>query len=855
MTASHEVVGLPDPGRASTLDELIECLQRLKAWAGNPSYEVITRRVNADRPAWDAVGKTTVVDCFRLGRRRIDDELVASVVAALAVDAGFVAQWRRALRAINGEVQAAAQVRVQDVLPQELSGFTGRESEIGRIRQRIGTAGGAVVISALAGMAGAGKTQLALRTAHLLLRDEPFDQVLFVNLRGFHPDPAQPPAEPAAVLDGFLRLLGVSGQQIPHRLEDRVALYRQRLADRRALVVLDNAADERQVRPLLPGLPTCVTLVTSRRDLTELPQAVRVTVDTFTADESLLFLRQAAAIPAGDDPRAASRIAERCGRLPLALALMAGHMRAKEGWTLTDHADWLDERHQDHRLDSAVELALDVSYRNLPAEERELLRLVAQHPGQDMDLGAVAALSGAGIEAAERRLRSLSSHHLIQPVGADRYALHDLVRTYAVARACDEDRRADRRRALTRLFDYYLATAVVATRRLDPGKAGSRIWIPESPVALPTLGDPITWLDTERVNLVAVAVHAAEHDWSAHAVSLSAVLNRYLTTRGHHLEARTVHGRAARAAQRAHDVSGQAAATVLLAATDLHRGRYQAAIGVLERARGLFREAGDVPGEADALNNLGIAEMRLGRYRDAAAYLHEALELHRRGGGGIGQIQVLTNLACAEADLGQHAAAIAHCEEGLALARDRGDLMGEAILLCNLGGSEARLGRYERAEEHLTRSVALARELRNVIFEASALDNMGVLHTRRGEAGRAIDLHRRAIALYQQLGHRYGESCARNGLGEAAAADGRCDAAITEHTAAYALASEPDAVDLEQQARARTGLGAAHHALGNRDESRHHYESARDIWAGLDPSKADLISATLEAMRDQPTGL
>ncbi|HWO67997.1 MAG TPA: hypothetical protein VNO31_48980, partial [Umezawaea sp.] len=292
---------LPDPGRAQTLDDVVERLRALKVWAGDPSYETIKDRVNgtwtaAGRPAAELVGKTTVVDCFRLGRRRLNTDLVLAVVWALHPDPGYVAQWRQALRVIGGETRAAAQVRVRDKLPEDLSGFTGRTAELDALAEALsggGRDGDPVVISAIEGMAGVGKTRLAIHAAHLLARRTPFDHVLFVDLRGFHPDPGQPPADPAAVLDGFLRLLGVPGHQIPHDLPTRAAAFRGRVGGTRTLVILDNAADEDQVRPLLADTPGCITLVTSRRSLTELPPATHLTLDAFTAEEALVFLTQA----------------------------------------------------------------------------------------------------------------------------------------------------------------------------------------------------------------------------------------------------------------------------------------------------------------------------------------------------------------------------------------------------------------------------------------------------------------------------------------------------------------------------------------------------------------------------------
>jgi len=848
VSPKSQFVALPDPGRATSLDELAQCLTALKVWAGNPSYETITGRVNGERPAHEQVGKTTVADCFRSGRRRLDSELVAAVVQALHPDAGYLNQWRQALRVVTGEITAAAQVRVHDALPEDLLDFTGRAAELDRIAQAVrtgGETGEAVVISALEGMAGVGKTRLALRIAHDLSREQRFDRIFFVDLRGFHPDPAQPPADPAAVLDGFLRLLGVSGRQVPHRLAERAAVYRDRLAGTRSLVVLDNAADEEQIRPLLPGTPGCVALVTSRRRLAGLPVATRIDVDVFTPAESLEFLATALpAIPAGDDPGAAARIAARCGHLPLALALVAGQMRAKPGWTLTDHADWLDERHAAQRLDSGVELALEVSYRYLPAGESALLRSLALHPGQDFDVYAAAALSATDPEVAGVRLHDLCAQHVVQPAGPGRFALHDLVRAYAAARAADEDRRSDRQAALTRLLDYYLAAALEAMNRMDPSDAPRRPKVAASPVPLPELTEPIAWLDAERANLVAAVVYAADHDWPGHAVGFSATLFRYLSAK-HHLDALTVHGRAAQAAERLGDLSGRAGALGNMSITEVQLGRHEAALARSEQARQLFQQADDVAGQARTLNNLAVIENRLGRYQDAAQHVLESLDLHRRAGNEAGQARALTNLGNVRSRMGRHDEAVGHYHEALQHYRNAGDRTGEAVLLSNLGRIEVKLGRYDDAEAHLGPALALDRELRNTSFEASTLDNFGALYAGRGDAERAVAFHREAMTLFLRVGDRYGESCAHNSLGAAALVGGRPDEAIREHTAAYAIASEPGVADLEEQARAQTGLGEAHRAGGDLPAARRHYGLAVELWAELKSPEADRVAKIL----------
>ena len=721
---------LPDPGRARTLDDLVEQLRLLKSWAGDPSYESIKDRVNAGwteagRPGSELAGRSTVADCFRPGRRRLNTDLISAVVHALHSDAGYVAQWRQALQIVGTESTAAAQVRVQDSLPPDLAGFTGRDAELDRLRRffRAGRHdGGTAVISAIAGMAGIGKTRLAVHAGHLLAREQPFDRVLFVDLRGFHPAPAQPPADPAAVLDGFLRLLGVSGQEIPPDPEARSRLYQARLASTRALVVLDNAAGAEQVRLLLPQTPGCCALITSRRNLTGLRSATHLVLDVFTSGEARQFLTRAASqVAVDDDAAAAARIAGRCGHLPLALGLVAGHLRAKAGWNLTDHADWLDERHRDRRLDTGVELALDLSYHHLPADRQRLLRLLALHPGHDFDAYAASALAGNDLETAQEHLHHLQGDHLLQQGHPSRYTFHDLVRSYAATQAHDQDRPPVRRAALSRLFDHYLAVAATAMNTLHPAETQLRPLIPPAGTPAPDLTEPDAareWLDAERHTLVAVAMHTATHGWPTHTTRLARTLFRYLTD-NHLSDAVTVNDHAHRAAGHSGDSTGQAHALTDLSVARWRLGQHGPAAEHLRQALPLFRQGDDRAGQARALNNLGIVETRLGEYQPALDHYAAALALFQQLGDPIGESNVLNNLGTVATRLGDYPAATDHYARALALCRRTGDRIAEARALNNLGIVEGRLDRHGPAGDHLERAVALCRQLGNRTGESA----------------------------------------------------------------------------------------------------------------------------------------
>jgi len=839
-------VAPPDPGRAGSLDEVVEALRLLKVWAGDLSYEAIKDRVNAQ---WRAAGlpggeqakRATVADCFRPGRRRLNTDLVIAVVQSLHPDVGYVAQWRQALRVVGGEARRASQVRVQDTLPQDLAGFTGRAAELGRLR-----AGGTVLIS---GMAGVGKTQLAIHAGHLLARERPFDRVLFVDLRGFHPDPTQPPAEPAAVLDGFLRLLGVPGQNIPHDVQARTTAYRDRLAGRRVLVVLDNAAGEDQVRPLLPATPGCLTLITSRRNLADLHAVTRLTVDVFTPDEARRFLALAAPrVPVGGDADAPARIAHRCGYLPLALGLVAGHIRGTPGWTLTDHADRLDQRHHDQRPDTGVELALDLSYQHLSAARQRLLRLAALHPGQGLDAYAAAALTGADLSAVRADLDDLHRDHLLQQSAPGRYAFHDLVRGYATGRAGDQDPPSGRRAALTRLFDYYLAGAAAAMDTLYPAEAYHRPRITAPGIVIPELTDPdaaLGWLDTERPTLVAVAAHAATRGWPSHTIRLSTIVYRYLDG-GYPAEALSIHGHADRAADHPSDPDGQAHALNGLGTAYLRMGRYEPAAEHLRRALRLFRRTGDPAGQARVLGNLGNIEKRLGRYGAAIDYHERALQLFRRAGDQAGQARSLCNLGVVETRLGRHRSATDHLRQALVLCRQAGDRTGEADTFAGLGEVERRQGRYQQAAEHVEQALAGYRQLGDRASEAAILDDLGSVLTRLGRPERAAEHHRQSLLAFREAGDRDGEAWALNGLGEAAYGAGSPADALSHHDAAHTVATEVGSRD--QQARAHVGRAHAYDALDQRDRARQHYAQALDFYAELGLPEAEQIRLRLVTM-------
>jgi hypothetical protein len=445
-----------DPGKTRTMDEFIAELRLLKACAGNPSITEITRRIHqewqrAGRPRGEWPARSTVGNCFQMGRRRPNSDLLLAVVQALlGTDEADVSPWRQSLRTVLGETEAASRVSAYDRLPAAPASFVGRSGLVAQAEALL-HAGGDVSALVLEGMAGVGKSSLALHVAHRLLADERTGvPVLFANLRGSAPQ--DPPADPAAVLETFLRLLGVTGERIPYSLGARAALVRQQLAGKGALIVLDDAADAGQVRALLPGIPGCRTVITSRRTLPGLAEAIRLAVPLFGPDESLELLRvTAGADRVAPDVSAVQRIADLLGHLPLALSIIGRHMRDHPTWAL---GDYYGEPLTALTLEDGLRAALHASEIRLPKGARQLLRLLALHPLHEVNAAAAAALLDETIPVTEHHLAVLSAAHLIRRITPHRFRLHPLTHAYAEERICIDEPATGIRRALGRMLAH-----------------------------------------------------------------------------------------------------------------------------------------------------------------------------------------------------------------------------------------------------------------------------------------------------------------------------------------------------------------------------------------------------------------
>ncbi|HKT00475.1 MAG TPA: tetratricopeptide repeat protein, partial [Rugosimonospora sp.] len=750
-------------------------------------------------------------------------------------------------------------------LPLAVAGFTGREHELARLDKLLaevaseaGTGGGRlpapVGIFGVSGTAGVGKTALAIQWAHRVAARFP-DGQLYVNLRGYDPEQPVPAAD---ALAGFLRAFGVSGQDIPLDLDERAARYRTTLSGRRVLVVLDNAGSAEQVRPLLPGTAGCLAVVTSRDSLAglvALDGAYRLDLDLLPVEDAITLLRRLVGGRVDADPAAAAELAAQCARLPLALRIAAELAAAQPDTSLAGLARELADQQQ--RLDlldaagevrTAVRSVFSWSYHQLPVDAAGAFRVLGLHPGATVDGYAVAALCDATPGHAGRLCAVLSRAHLIQPTGPGRYGIHDLLRAYAARLARAEDGEAGCRAALTRLFDWYLATSGAAMDLLHPAERHKRPRVEPAGSPPPWSGpeQARAWLDAERSNLVAVCAYAAAHGWGRHTVNLAQTLFRYLDIAGHHTDALAIHTEAHRAARDSGDRAGEARALNNLAAVFWWRAQYAQAAEYYREAVDIFRASADPSGEADALTNLGVVCRSLGDLPRAVEYHRRALVLYRQTGNQIGEAHAVTSLGVVSMMLGELPVAVEHHEQALALSRSSGKTDAEADALNNLGRAFLRLGQPARAARYHEQALALYRQHGYRGGEANTLDCLGTAYRHQHDLTRAAEYHRLALALHRRSGTRLGEAAALNGLGETLRAAGDVAGARRHHTDALALATE--VTDPYEQARAHDGLATIHHLSGDPTGARTHWEHALRIHTGLGTVDADSIRDRLRAL-------
>ncbi|MQA88539.1 MAG: tetratricopeptide repeat protein [Streptosporangiales bacterium] len=698
-------------------------------------------------------------------------------------------------------VVASAQPRPAQ-LRADVAGFTGRADHLERLDGLLAAATAeatsAVVVIAISGMAGVGKTALAVHWAHRVAGSFP-DGQLYVDLQGYG---SGPPLRPLQALAGLLRALGVPADNVPVEPDEAARTYRSLLAGRRMLVVLDDVLDAEQVRPLMPGSPGCVVVTTSRDRLTGLVAthgAYQLVLDVLAPEDAVAVLARVL----GDDraaaePEAAEELAQACGRLPLALRIAAANLTGRPGQSIAGHlaelraGDQLTELAVDGDPQAAVRVAFDHSYDHLSSPARQLFRLLGLVPGPEVSVRAAAALAGSTPERASQLLGRLAGAHLVEVRGPDRYGVHDLLRLYARERAEREEGPSEREAALGRLLDWYLYAADSAARLLYPGMLRLSVPPPSSgalpPVDFADAADVVAWFDAERSGLIAAVRHAAEHGPRSTAWLLADALRGYFWLRRYTIEWLAVARAGLAAAAGAGNVRAQAAAQLSLGGAYQSASAYPQAIQHYTDAFSLARRAGWTDGQATALGNLGMAYWWSGNLGQAAEHHTRALALHSRTGRLGGQSNTLLNLGLVDRDRGRLADSADHLAEALALHRRIGAQDGEAHSLAALGEVEHDLGRLVRAHEQLTRALALHRELGDRFGQVDVMCGLAAVHRDAGRHTQALDLARAALTLAGEIGHRSAEAKTHNTLASVLMRLGRHEEAVDEYQQALDLA-------------------------------------------------------------------
>lgn len=762
-----------DAAMVQTLDELAALLRALRRrHARRHRGSELTYRTMASRTG---CSQTAIAEYFTARTipppDRFDTlaELLGATPAelsALATARDRVDEHRR-----NGHQRAAGMNgdhAARDVLrqlPTALRHFSGRRRELAELNSLLDQAPGAgmPLVVTISGTAGVGKTALAVFWAHRVADRFP-DGQLYVNLRGF--DASAAVLDPADAVRRFLSALGVSPERVSADVDAQAALYRSHLAGRRMLLVLDNARDSAQVRPLLPGAPGCLALVTSRSQLTGLiaaDGAHHLTLDLLTdAEARLLLSRRLGPGRVAAEPTAVTEIIARCARLPLALALMAARAAVRPTATLRQLAGELRGAQQRWQALADSDPASDVrtvfswSYRALTPAAARLFRLLGLHPGQDTDTLAAASLAGVAVSAARPLLAELTQGSLLAEHVPGRYTLHDLLRAYAahLTRSIDSD---DQRRAATgRLLSHYLHSAYTAALLLDtpPGPLEPG---PTPPGVTPQrhadYEQAMDWFTAEYRVILAAIGHAAGAGYYTRTWQLTWAVSTFLDRQGHWHDWAAACLAAVVAASRLANPAAQAWAHRTLARAYTRLGRFNNADTHLQTALGLYDRSADQAGQADTHHYLAILAWRRNRLTSALGHARQFLDLSRATGHRGRQAIALNAVGWCQALLGDYQSALTSCEQALVLHQELGDRHGQAHTWDSLGYAHHHLGHHSQAITCYRNALIMVRYLGDRYQEADTLGNLGDTHLAMGDSRTAHDAWQQALTILDELNH------------------------------------------------------------------------------------------------------
>ncbi|MEU5268043.1 tetratricopeptide repeat protein [Streptomyces hygroscopicus] len=704
----------------------------------------------------------------------------------------------------------------------------GRRSELEALMAAVSTEareGPVLTLETVSGMAGVGKTAVAVDVARTLAPRFPAGQV-FLDLRGH--SPSQEPLSPGAALATLLRLFGTPADTIPVRLDELTALWRTTIADRRAVIVLDDAASPDQVAPLLPGNSPSLTIVTSRRHLTGLPHAIPLPLDVLPTDDAISLFRSFAGAARTQDITETARIVRLCGHLPLAIELVANRFRSRPSWSLTTLGERLARSPgplgEIRNADQEILRAFALSYRALDTDQRTTFRRLGLHPGPDFTAESAAALLGRSPGETERLIESLLECHLLREPVPDRYRYHDLLGDYARMLALSEDGERDREQALTRLTTFYLRAAEQADRVAYPRRI--RLTTEELPVlpGMRNADEARAWFTAERGNLLAVERHARTHDSRLSAARLAHAMAGFLEAECHWQDAADILQHAADHWSRTGDQPALCHALLCLSSNHANTGRYARAVEAGERALEIARATGDREAEWEAYRNLGVIHWHQGKYETAVALHQRALAIGVSTGNVWNEARSRNNIAISLLDLGESERALDHFRKAISGFRAAGDQSGVIRTLNNLGDLYSRRGDHTQARKTFEELLPLTESTGNAYAQATVRTNLAANLTESGETGRALALHQQALTVFRLLDDRKSQATAHNGLGEAHFKEGSVDASVDNHLKALDIARDIGAIP--EITRALRGLGRIELGAGRLDSATQHLKAS-----------------------------
>lgn len=712
-------------------------------------------------------------------------------------------------------------------LPRDTAAFTDRGAELDTLVRSVRESqdsGAPLPVHVIDGMPGVGKTTFAVHAGHVLSERFP-DGQLFLNLNGH--TTGRTPVQATEALASLLAATGVPTQQIPVGddegavTEARAAMWRGRLAGRKALLILDNAVSYRQLEPLLPGGRDCLVLVTSRKRLAAYEEVV-VSVDALPPDHAAeLFVRLSGRPPDSLDRTVIAELVARCGHLPLGISLLAARLRHHPSWSVRDLRSRLlatGNRLGELRAgERGIAATFELSYRDLEPGRQRFFRRLGYFPGTDLDAHTGAALAAVTVNVAREHLDALYDAHLIDEHPGNRYRLHDLLRDYARGLA-DGGGTMEHTEAVHRVGTYYLAALAAANLHIMRGGAPAPPPDGGDRMETPSLGSrsaALGWLEDERANVLACIHRANGLGMHELVVRMAAAMAPFLRQAGPWDQAVGLHRTAAEAARQTGDRRALAAALTESGVIRRFMAAYPDAIEALEEAIAEYEAAGEKRGKAGALNQLGIVQYMIADNEAAAEAQSESLRLYREAGDRLGQANALADLGMVRRQSSRFDAAVEAQSEALTIYRELGDRYGEANSLRDLGIVHSLMGDYELAGRCQREALEIYRDLDDRVHQAYALNELGVVHRLTGDFDRARLMHTQALEYYTELGERFGRANSVRYLGVLDRMEGQANEAVA--LLERALAAYRELGSRGGEAAALGELGAAYGLVGEEE--------------------------------------